>query len=215
MRAGFTRNRSATPERDARNTAIPPVRVAWAQSAPMSETIPPDATPAARPDGVACGERLKQRFPALFAGAARPLKLRIQTDIQEQAPGEFTKQDLSAFLRRHTASNAYLTAIAKGTTRFGLDGQAAGELSDEHRRLAADELARRRANRQAREQLEDQQRRNRAGLLHDFERTTLTVANFCALKGVAVEELDGLLAIARDEARQAPPGPRPRGPQRR
>jgi hypothetical protein len=47
--------------------------------------------------------------------------------------------------------------------------------------------------------------------LHDFQTTTLTKANFCALKGVPVEELDGLLDIARAEAeeraRQAPQRP--------
>jgi hypothetical protein len=190
---------------------------------PASTDAPAPSPVPARPDGAGCGERLKQRFPALFTGAPKPLKLRIQTDIQEQAPGEFTKQDLSAFFRRYTTSTGYLIAVSKGTTRFGLDGAAAGELSEEHRRIAAEELTRRRANRQAREQLEDQQRRNRAGLLYDFERTTLTAANFCALKGVAVEELDGLLAIAREERAQAPqraPEPRdgrgpgrPRGPQ--
>lgn len=192
-----------------------------------SPTPAPPAEAAARPDTAA---RLKERFPALFTGAPKPIKLRIQVDIQEQAPGEFTKQDLSAFFRRYTMSHGYLLAVSRGTQRFGLDGAPAGELSEEHRRLASEELARRRANREQREQLELQQRRNRATLLHDFERTTLTPANFCALKGIAVEELDGLLAIAREEARQAPPpGPRheraaprrpdrpdrpPRGPQR-
>ena len=48
----------------------------------------------------------------------------------------------------------------------------------------------------------DDLRRNRAGLLRDFETTTLTRANFCALKGVVVEELDGLLEIARGEAQE-------------
>jgi ProP effector len=182
----------------------------------------PPAEAAARPDTAA---RLKQRFPALFTGAPKPIKLRIQVDIQEQAPGEFTKQDLSAFFRRYTTGTGYLLAVAKGTQRFGLDGVPAGELSDEHRRLASEELARRRANRAEREQLEVQQRRNRATLLYDFERTTLTAANFCALKGIAVEELDGLLAIAREERLAAPPMQRPpyrnerpdrppRGPQR-
>lgn len=195
----------------------------------MDDTTRPEPTPAAaptpapaRPDGAACGERLRQRFPALFAGAPKPLKLRIQSDIQEQAPGEFTKADLSAFLRRYTTSTSYLVAITKAGTRFGLDGQPAGELSDEHRRIAVEELTRRRANRQARERLEDEQRRNRAGLLYDFECTTLTAANFCALKGLEVEALEGLLALAREERAQAPQRPthvqRPPGrpePQRR
>ena len=159
----------------------------------------------------ACAEKLKQLAPALFSGAAKPLKLRIQVDIQERAPGMFTKQALSGFFRRHTGSTSYLLAVAKGTHRFDLDGQPSGEITDEHRKVANEELTRRRENQQSRRDLEEQQRRNRAGLLHDFERTTLTRANFCVLKGVADEELDGLLVIAREEALQ-PRGPDPRSP---
>lgn len=160
-----------------------------------------------------CAQQLKQLFPALFGGAAKPLKLRIQVDIQERAPGTFTKQALSAFFRRHTGSTSYLMAVSKATHRVDLDGQPSGEVSGEHRQAALDELARRRTNQDERRQLEEQQRRNRAGLLHDFQATTLTTANFCALKGVPLDELDGLLEIARGEAeeraRQAPvrPGP--------
>ena len=159
-----------------------------------------------------CALRLKHLFPALFTGPAKPLKLRIQADIQQRAPGVFTKPVLSAFLRRHTGSHSYLLALTKGTQRFDLDGAPAGELSAEHRQAAADELARRRGQQQSRRELEeqqqrlqDQQRRNRAQLLHDFERTTLTAANFCALKGIAADELDGYLATAREEAQAPPP----------
>jgi ProP effector len=175
----------------------------------------PSGPPARPREGADCAQRLAQRFPALFGGGAKPLKLRIQADIQALAPGEFTRQELSAFFRRHTGSTSYLFALVKGTARFGLDGAPAGEISEEHRRAAADELARRRAIREERSRLEDQQRRNRATLLRDFERTTLTPANFCALKGIALEELDGLLAIARAEAvaeaqQRAQPGLRDR-----
>ena len=149
-----------------------------------------------------CAQQLKQRFPALFAGPAKPMKLRIQVDIQQRAPGVFTKQALSAFFRRYTGSTSYLIAVSKSPQRFDLDGQPAGEISAEHRQIALDELARRRANSESRRELEEQQRRNRAGLLRDFETTTLTRANFCALKGVAVDELDGLLEIARTEAKE-------------
>ncbi|RZU01118.1 ProQ/FINO family protein [Rivibacter subsaxonicus] len=177
---------------------------------PPTEAPAPDVPAAARELSPAdCAAQLKQRFPALFSGTPKPLKLRIQADIQERAPGVFSKQALSAFLRRHTGSTAYLIALSKNTQRFDLDGAPAGELSAEHRQLAAEELTRRRAVHESRRELEEQQRRNRAGLLRDFQTTTLTPANFCALKGVAVEELDGLLAIARAEAeewaRQAPP----------
>lgn len=192
---------------------------------------PPAAAPAPRPPEISpaeCVQQLKQRFPALFTGAPKPIKLRVQVDIQERAPGVFTKHALSAFFRRYTGTTSYLQSVANGTQRFDLDGQPAGELSAEHRQIAADELARRRANHAAQQAeqraaaraadaqaqetraLEIQQRRNRAGLLYDYERTTLTRANFCVLKGVAEAELDGLLAIAREEASE-PRGPAPHG----
>lgn len=181
--------------------------------APAPESAPAPA-PAASPasEGMtpaACAAQLKQLFPALFAGTPKPVKLRIQADIQERAPGVFTKQVLSAFLRRHTGSHAYLLALTRSKERYDLDGQPAGELSEEHRKVAADELARRRENTESRIALEQQQRRNRATLLRDFQTTTLTVANFCALKGVPVDELEGLLEIARQEAKEAPPERRP------
>lgn len=186
-------------------------------STPAPETAPIVSAAPAELTLAACASELKQRFPALFSGAVKPLKLRIQVDIQERAPGVFTKNALSAFFRRHTGSTSYLIAVSKAPHRIDLDGQPAGEVSAEHRQIALDELARRRANNDARRELEEQQRFNRAGLLRDFEITTLTRANFCVLKGVAEDELDGLLEIARAEAaeraRQQPVfdqrGPRP------
>ena len=183
-----------------------------------------EAAPVAAPMNPAeCAQQLKQLFPVLFGGAVKPLKLRIQVDIQERAPGTFSKQALSAFFRRHTGSTSYLIAVTKAPNRFDLDGQPAGEVTDEHRKVAQDELARRRNGQEERRQLDEQQRRNRAGLLHDFQTTTLTKPNFCALKGVPVDELDGLLDIARVEAderarqapspRHAPAFDRPRRPE--
>ena len=175
-------------------------------SHPAPDTEPlvaPPATPLAAPaelSPAACASELKRRFPALFAGAVKPLKLRIQVDIQERAPRVFTKNVLSAFFRRHTGSTSYLIAVSKAPHRIDLDGQPSGEVSAEHRQIALNELARRRANNDARRELDEQQRFNRAGLLRDFQTTTLTRANFCVLKGVADEELDGLLEIARGEA---------------
>lgn len=178
---------------------------AAAADAPVVASAPkvviPDMSPAA------CAQQLKSRFPALFSGAPRPVKLRIQADIQARVPGVFTKQVLSAFLRRHTGTTAYLIALTKASQRFDLDGQPAGEVSDEHRQAANEELQRRRgvhderrAAEDERRALEQQQWHNRAQLLRDFQVTTLTRANFCALKGVAEDQLDGLLEIARREA---------------
>ena len=190
----------------------PPAVSAGASPAPEPAAAGSAVAPAAAPGAMApaeCGQRLKALFPALFGGAPKPLKLRIQLDIQQRAPGVFTKAALSAFFRRHTGSTSYLIAMTRMSHRYDLDGQPAGEISAEHRQIALDELKRRRAGQDERRELEEQQRRNRATLLRDHQATTLTKANFCALKGIAIDELDGLLEIARAEAaeraRQAPP----------
>ena len=227
---------------------------AMADAAPLTTPATP-RTPA-RPElsPAACADLLKQHFPALFGGPPKPLKLRIQADINERAPGLFTKAALSAFFRRYTTSTAYLIALGKAASRFDLDGQPAGELSEEHRQLARDELTRRRQITREREQqtqaqqrsqaqaqqaeeaerqrAQQQERQSRLTLLRDFERTTLTMANFCVLKGLKPEALTPLLAQARTEAAEAPPpaaprfddrrgpmgqqpdGPRPEGPRR-
>jgi hypothetical protein len=189
--------------------------VAEATPAPLAS--PPAAAAVKDLSPGDCARALKKRFPALFGDAPKPIKLRIQADIQERAPGVFSKKALSIFLHRHTGSTGYLIALSKAKSRFDLDGQPAGELSDEHRQLAAEELKRRRGVHEERRAQEEAQWLNRAHLLRDFEATTLTRANFCALKGVADEELDGLLDIARGEkkeweARQAVAQPRRDGP---
>lgn len=105
--------------------------------------------PASRPESsVADTARLlAQHFPALFgAGVVKPIKLRIQADIHQRAPGVFTKKALSVFLQRHTTATAYLRAlVAEGATRMDLDGQPVGEIAAEHRDAAGAELERRRA----------------------------------------------------------------------
>lgn len=186
------------------NSDLPdPVTPSDDTAAPEAQAKP--AAPAAAP--VDASAELKALFPALFTGKPKPVKLRIQADIQERVPGKFSKAQLSAFLRRHTGGTGYLIALTQAKTRFDLDGNPAGEITEEHLAAAREELARRKGVQQERQQLEVQQRRNRAQLLWDFERTTLTEANFCVLKGVVAEELPGLLEIARKERAEAPPAP--------
>jgi ProP effector len=192
-----------------------------AEPAPGPAAALPQLTPAAAAD------LLRQHFPALFAGPAKPFKLRIQQDIQARAPGVFSKGTLSAYFRRHTGSTGYLIALTKASHRFDLDGQPAGELSEEHKQLAQAELTRRRQLTREREQQSQTQQREqqreaqraemaqqaeamqarqeRAALLRDFQRTTLTLANFCALKGTTPDALNPVLAQARQEAAEAPP----------
>ena len=61
-----------------------------------------------------------------------------------------------------------------------------------------------------------QERETRRALLRDFDRSPLTLANFCVLKGLKPEALTPLLEQARKEA-AADPAPRPPAadPQRR
>ncbi len=188
---------SSTPSSPS-DTPDPSLTAPEAAAAPAGDA-PPVPTPAAT------GAKLAELFPGLFKGQPKPLKLRVQVDIQERAPGVFSKQALSAFFRRYTGATSYLIAVSRGQQRFDLDGQPAGELTDEHRQVALDELTRRRAKQNERREQEEGERRQRASLLRDFETTKLTEANFCALKGITPEALPELLALAREEAKAMPP----------
>ena len=202
----------------------------------------PDPRPASIPDlaPAACAALLAERFPALFsAGRALPLKLRIQADIQQRAPGLFNKKSLSIFLHRYTTGNAYLKALAQAPHRFDLDGAPAGEVNDEHRNAAVAELERRKAifedrrhverelqreaavaarraqaaqqsaRHAAHDAAEADGRRERAAVLRAFEATTLTTTNFCALKGLVEADLPALLERARQERAQRAAEPAP------
>src|SRR5437867_2111359 len=87
-------------------------------SEPSQSPSPEPLTPAR------CAALLKQLFPAVFADLAKPLKLGVRADIQARAPGQFPRDALSAFLRRHTTSTAYLVALTKAEHRFDLEGAA-------------------------------------------------------------------------------------------
>jgi len=197
----------AEPSSPAVEAAAPAAVPATEEAAQPVTAAEQPATSAAKPAQEDCGPQLKKLYPALFSNPPKPLKLRIQADIQARSPGLFTKPQLSAFLRRYTGSHAYLNALVKATHRFDLDGNAGDELSDEHRNAATEELARRRANTQARIALESEQRANRATLLKEFEANTLPVAEFAAAKGVPEGELEPLIARARKEALEPPPAP--------
>ena len=188
-------------------TPAPSADPAARAAQPAEATAAPATDPAARPAQEDCGPQLKKLYPALFSNPPKPLKLRIQADIQARSPGLFTKPQLSAFLRRYTGSHAYLNALVKASHRFDLDGNPGDELSDEHRNAATEELARRRTNTQARIALENEQRANRATLLKEFEANTLPAAEFAASKGVPEGELQPLIERARKEALEPPPAP--------
>lgn len=124
---------------DPKPDPIPP-----AEAPPAEQAAPPGKAPEMSPAD--CAAQLAARFPALF-GTERPqpIKLRIQADIQQRAPGVFTRKTLSLFLHRHTTSTAYLRALVAATQRVDLNGAPAGDIADEHRAAAQAELERRQA----------------------------------------------------------------------
>jgi sRNA-binding protein len=221
---------AGVPEEPAAASTTPQEPAPEPAPAPVA-ALAPELSPAA------CAALLAERFPALFgAGRALPIKLRIQADIQARAPGVFSRKSLSIFLHRHTTTTAYLKALVHATQRCDLDGAAAGEVSEEHRLAAGEELERRRGiamARRAAEQdaqraaaaaerekarqeqaalaaqhaAENEGRRERATLLRAYETSTLTRANFCALKGLAEAALEAQLQLAREERAQRPPPP--------
>ena len=141
---------------------MPPAALAATDAPDLAGPVVPDLPP------TECAARLATLFPALFTpGAAKPLKLRIQADIQQRAPGIFNKKSLSVFLHRYTTSTAYLRAMVAAPHRTDLDGASAGEVADEHRQAATAELERRRtlheerraAEREAQRKAEDEKRK--------------------------------------------------------
>lgn len=136
---------------------------------------PTPETPGLSP--AACAKLLAEQFPALFGpeSGPKPVKLRIQVDIQQRAPGVFSRRGLHQARRQEERQTE--------------------QVAQREQRHA-----------------DDNARRERALLLRAFESSTLTKANFCALKGIAEPELDASLAQARQE-REAP-REMPRGPAR-
>ncbi len=181
-----------------------PVEVPGDASAAPAPSAAPDLSPAA------CAAALAERFPALFgAGAALPLKLRIQADIQARAPGVFTKKSLSIFLHRHTTSTAYLKALVNVPTRHDLDGQPAGEVAEEHRLAATAEVARRRAIFDARRQAEREAQRQAQRAAYAAQREAARAAQPAT---PMAPEPAGTPAAAGGEGGALPPPRRDRPP---
>lgn len=78
-------------------------------------------------------EILCQNF-AVFR-EVRPLAIGLHKAIREHLPE--TKSDaLRPAMKRHTTSTRYLKALVAGDTRFDLDGNPAGSVTDEQREVA-------------------------------------------------------------------------------
>lgn len=96
-------------------------------------------TPAAKPalEPRALLQKLQALSPTFRD--CKPLALRIDTSILERFP-DFERKALRAALRMHTASTRYLKAVERSAERFDLDGNVAGEVTEEQRSHAATTL---------------------------------------------------------------------------
>lgn len=80
---------------------------------------------------------LKATFPVFRD--SRPLTIGIHKMVRERLP-DVDPRKLRLAMRMHTASTSYLKSLSNGSARFDLDGNTAGELTPEHRKLALDDL---------------------------------------------------------------------------
>ena len=80
---------------------------------------------------------LQVRF-AVFRDCA-PLAIGIDKQLLARSP-ELDRKTLRMALRLHTASVRYLKAMTQASVRLDLDGNAAGEVPEEHRKHASETL---------------------------------------------------------------------------
>jgi ProP effector len=80
---------------------------------------------------------LEKQFPVFQSGA--PLAIGIDKQLFARMP-DIDKKTLRTALRLHTGSTRYLKAMEKAEHRLDLDGNAAGEITQEHRTLASTTL---------------------------------------------------------------------------
>lgn len=85
-------------------------------------------------DARALLQRLQGEF-AVFRDC-KPLALRIDATIRERFP-ELDRKALRSAMHTHTASTRYLKAVERSAQRFNLDGEPAGEVTDEQRAHAS------------------------------------------------------------------------------
>src|SRR5471030_1899039 len=109
---------------------------------------------------------LAERFPLCFSaeGEARPLKIGIFADLVERVQGEenLSKTQLRSALRLYTSSWRYLYGVKVGAQRVDLDGNACGELEEQHVEHDRKQLEEAKARVQA-QRAEQQAKRREAG----------------------------------------------------
>ncbi len=105
-------------------------------------------------------------FPKCFTleGEAKPLKIGIFQDLAERLGEDpkVSKTQLRAALRQYTSSWRYLHGVKPGAVRVDLDGNACGELEEEHVEHAKAALAESKARVDARRKEQGKKAREEA-----------------------------------------------------
>lgn len=147
---------------------------------------------------------LAESFPQCFCieGEAKPLKIGIFQDIVERVPEEsqISKTRLRSALRLYTSSWRYLHGIKAGATRVDLDGNACGQLDEQHVEHARKQLEEAKARVQA-HRAQQRARKAEAGDTSDETRKPRKAAPRKAANGDAPRK-------SRDNAKKSS-SPRP------
>lgn len=122
---------------------------------------------------------LNEKFPVIRNG--QPLAVGIHKEILARMP-EMDPSQLRTAMRIHTASTRYLKELQTATTRFDLDGNTIGEVTDEQRGIASNTLLERFKNlaeqRRALERKEHDAQREREELQKRQEKLKQLVVRF-------------------------------------
>ena len=105
------------------------------EAAPQAATEQQPRKPRIEPRALL--QRLQKECAAF--SDCKPLALKIDASILARFP-DFDRKSLRTALRIHTASTRYLKAVERSAERFDLDGNPAGEVTDEQRAHAVTTL---------------------------------------------------------------------------
>lgn len=141
-------------------------------------------------------ETLFGLYPQLFGAQFLPLKLGVFQELLAAHPEALDKDTLKVALSVHTRSTRYLSSVAAGMQRHGLDGQPVEPLAPEHIYFAMLELHRRRLMRAPEDIKPKLQRQLRAQLIAAFEASGLERQDYLA----RVQTNDATANVALEEA---------------
>ena len=82
-------------------------------------------------------EQLNAQFPVI--AQAQPLAIGIDKALFEQLP-DVPRKHIRTALRVHTTSTRYLKSVARSTQRLDLQGQVAGEITEDQQAHAKEQL---------------------------------------------------------------------------